>query len=649
MPVPSQIQVDGKLAFVIDSSFAIKIVGRADAHVKSAVQSYGARLAKQTGIIMSSQLTNADTAKLVVQCNFKFGAPKLGEDESYSIEIDERSARISSKTYSGMIHALETFLQLVELGPNGFAVPKVTIRDAPRFPWRGLLIDACRHWMPVEVIKRNLDGMALVKMNVLHWHLSEDQGFRVETKKFPKLHELGSDGNYYTQGQIKDVIAYASERGIRVVPEFDMPGHTTSWFVGHPELASAPGPYQIERKWGVFHPSMDPTKESTYRFLDTFVGEMSRLFPEPYFHIGGDEVTGKQWDSSATIQKFMRKKGFKDNHALQAYFNRRVLAIVTKHKKRMVGWDEIFHPDLPKNIVVQSWRGQKSLAATSAQGYQGILSYGYYLDHIRTAAYHYSIDPIDSTIARLSEAERSRILGGEACMWAEYVVPENVDSRIWPRTAAIAERLWSQRTTSLPLPNGSSLDANNVQDMYRRMEITSRRLEFVGLTHRTGPQRMLERLANGKPLEPFRVLANVVEPVKFYERGRTRKYTSFTPMNRLVDAALPESDIARAFSQSTDNALRRQMLMKWRDNYEQLTPIIAGSPLLEELEPLSKDLADVSVVGLRIIDASESKSVLTETEKKSFKETLDRAEKSKGALQIAIIPALRNLLETVTK
>ena len=211
------------------------------------------------------------------------------------------------------MRGLETFLQLVQITSDGFAVPAIAIQDKPRFPWRGLMIDVGRHFIPLEVLKRNLDGMAAVKMNVFHWHLSENQGFRVESKRFPKLQEMGSDGLYYTQDQVRDLIAYARDRGIRVVPEFDMPGHSTAWFVGYPELASAPGPYQIERKWGVFDPAMDPTQERTYKFLDEFIGEMAKLFPDQFFHIGGDEVNGKQWDANPKIQAFMHAHELKNN------------------------------------------------------------------------------------------------------------------------------------------------------------------------------------------------------------------------------------------------------------------------------------------------------------------------------------------------
>jgi hexosaminidase len=334
------------------------------------------------------------------------------------------------------MRGLQTFLQLVEITPQGFAVPTVWIEDKPRFPWRGLMIDSGRHFMPVEVIRRNLDAMSAVKLNVLHWHLSENQGFRVESRRFPKLQGMGSDGLFYTQDQVRGIIAYARDRGIRVVPEFDMPGHSTAWFVGYPELASAPGPYSVERKWGVFDPAMDPTRESTYKFLDEFIGEMAGLFPDQFFHIGGDEVNGKQWDANPRIQRFIRAHGLKDNAGLQAYFNTRVQKLVAKHGKTTEGWDEILRPDLPKSIVIQSWRGQKSLADAAQQGYRGLLSYGYYLDLMYTAASHYAVDPLADAAANLSSEDLQRILGGEACMWAEYVSAENVDSRIWPRTAA---------------------------------------------------------------------------------------------------------------------------------------------------------------------------------------------------------------------
>jgi hexosaminidase len=362
--------------------------------------------------------------------------PGVGEDESYRIDITRRQAILSAPTVVGAIRGLETVLQLLDADRNGYFLPAVQIDDRPRFPWRGLLIDV-----------------------------------RVESKKFPKLHQLGSDGNYYTQEQVKEIIAYARDRGIRVVPEFDIPGHSTSWLVGHPELGSAPGPYTIERRPGIFEPALDPTREEVYKFLETFLGEMAALFPDDYLHIGGDENEGKQWDRNPAIQAYMKQKGIKDNHALQAYFNTRLLKILQKHKKKMIGWDEILQPEIPKDVVIHSWRGTAALAEAARKGYDGILSNGYYIDLIQPASQHYVSDPLpaDST---LTPEEAKHVLGGEATMWAEWVTPETIDSRIWPRTAAIAERLWSPRTVT------------DVPDMYRRLAIISLQLEELGLTHR---------------------------------------------------------------------------------------------------------------------------------------------------------------------
>ena len=235
-----------------------------------------------------------------------------------------------------------------------------------------------------------------------------------------------------------------------------MPGHTSAWFVGYPDLASAPGPFHIEREFGVFDPVMDPTRESTYKFLDTFIGEMAAIFPDHFMHIGGDENNGVEWKANPRIQAFMREHNLQDTAALQNYFNQRLLKILEKHGKHMIGWDEILTPDLPKDIVVQSWRGFDSLATGARNGYSSILSAGYYLNLMSTAAAHYMVDPLPQANG-LSPEQQARILGGEACMWTEQTTPQDIDSRIWPRTAAIAERLWSPR------------EVDNVDDMYRRL------------------------------------------------------------------------------------------------------------------------------------------------------------------------------------
>src|SRR5882762_7919797 len=506
MPMPSSVQL-GTGQLPIDQFFSVAVTGFQEATLARGVQRFVAELSQQTGMLLKHKPADASPTLSIHADHGREPVQKLGEDESYELAITDSGAKLTAPTPLGILYGLQTFLQLVETTPAGFALPAVTIKDKPRFPWRGLMIDVGRHFIPLDVLKRNLDGMAAVKLNVLHWHLSENQGFRVESKKFPKLHEMGSDGLFYTQDEIRDLIAYARERGIRVMPEFDMPGHSTAWFVGYPELASAPGPYQIERKWGVFDPAMDPTQESTYKFLDDFIGEMAGLFPDQYFHIGGDEVNGKEWDANPKIQAFMRAHDLKDNNDLQAYFNQRVQKIVAKHGKTMLGWDEILRPGLPRSIVIQSWRGPDSLAQAAKQGYRGLLSSGYYVDLMWSAERHYATDPLSGAAASLNPEEQKRILGGEACMWAEYVSPENIDSRIWPRTAAIAERLWSPQ------------EVQDVNSMYQRMERASWKLDWLGLTHNSGYAPMLRRIAGSDDISALRVLADVVEPVKDYNRG----------------------------------------------------------------------------------------------------------------------------------
>jgi hexosaminidase len=450
-------------------------------------------------------------------------------------------------------------------------------------------------------------------------HLSDDAGFRVESLRFPKLAGMGSDGMYYTQDEIRDFIAYAHARGIRVVPEFDMPGHSGSWFLGYPELASGPGPYVLGT---ADHPAMDPTKESTYKFLETFIGEMSKLFPDAYFHIGGDELNqSKEWDANPQIQAFMRAHGMKNDHDLQAYFTQRLHQILTRNHKITVGWDEILHPDkmlvgweetlrpdLPKTIVVQVWRDQELLAIAAKHGYQGLLSAPYYLDSMWPAARHYAAGPMSGAAATLTPEEKARILGGESCEWTEQATPENIDSQIWPRNAVIAERLWSPP------------DLKDTASMYRRLNAVSLDLEWLGLTHRSARLRMLQRMAGATDVSALRVLADVVEPVKDDDTGDEPvkdddPWPGYgAPLNRLVDAVYPESATARLFnnlvqayvqSGAKDQAAESQIrswLMLWRDNDAKLHPILVQSFLLQEDIALSQTLSAVAAAGLDALD-----------------------------------------------
>jgi len=649
MPVPAKIEL-GTGQLVIDQLFTVSVTGAKDARLDSGIPRFLDQLSRQTGMPLNKQPADSAKATLVIRCeNAGRKVQELGEDESYTLELTPARATLTARTPLGVLHGLQTFLQLVEPAPAGFAVPVLSIHDEPRFAWRGLLIDVCRHFIPLDVMKRNLDGMAAMKMNVLHWHLSDDEGFRVESKKLPKLHELGSQGQYYTQAEIREFIGYARDRGIRVVPELEMPGHSRSIVVGYPELASQPGPYPPGRV-ARDATALDVTQEKTYKFLDKLIGEMASLFPDAYLHIGGDEVDDKPWNSNPKIQEFIHAHGMKDNRDLQAYFNKRLENIVSKHGKVMMGWDEVLHPDLPKTVVVQSWRGQESLAAAAKQGYRGLLSNGYYLDLMWPAARHYAVDPMSGAAATLTPDEAKRILGGEACMWAEYITPETIDSRIWPRLAAIAERFWSPQ------------DVKDPKSMYQRLDEVSWRLGWLGLTHESNYVPMLRRLAGTEDIRTLRVLADAVEPTKDYTRTEVypQPPVQSVPLHRLVDAARPESAVARRFAELVGNYIEsgykdsaaeaqiRAWLVKWQGNHPTLKPLLESSFLLAEDQPLSEDLATLSTAGLQALDSIGKNQPLPEAWRSEQLAVAERSMQPRANLLIMVAPSIQKLVEAAS-
>jgi hexosaminidase len=645
MPLPAHVS-PGKGKLTIDSSFSVRLSGHSDRRLEDAAARLAAKISRQTGIPIAS----GEKPVLVVECRDAGSQyPSVGEDESYQLKVTSAAAYLSAPTVTGALRGMETFSQLIVADADSFSVPAVDIQDRPRFPWRGLLLDAARHWMPIPVIERNLDAMAAVKLNVFHWHLSDDQGFRVESKVFPKLHQLGSDGHFYTQADVRRIVDYARDRGIRVVPEFDVPGHTTSWVVGYPELASARGPFQIERKWGIFEPTLDPTRDEIYTFLDGFIAEMATLFPDEYFHIGGDEVLDAEWLHNPAIQAFCTKNGLKNSGELHAYFNQRLQAILRKHGKKMIGWDEVLSPGLATDTVIQSWRGQQSLADVARKGYRGILSYGYYLDHMDSSAFHYRIDPLSGEAGQLNSEQAAHILGGEACMWSEYVTEETVDSRLWPRAAVVAERLWSPASTT------------DIESMYARLETTSRWLDWTGVQHRSEFQRMLERLAGGHSSPALQVLAEAVEALGIGGRQDTRQYLSYVPLNRLVDTARPESESVRCLSETLARVLAdpgqhhpeidelRRVFNEWKANTGQLQPLIASSFLLHEVAPISEDLSRTGTIGLKALQYLESGERAPAQWLAEQTEELKRMEQPRAEVVLAAVRPVRALIESFSK
>ena len=654
MPAPAEASVS---AGRIPASGRLEVSTRAAPGPRLAAAIARAQTRWESRTLASGGADASPPTKVMVDCADQGDAlPTVSDDEAYTLDVSDGKLAIRAATAFGAMHGLETLLQLRQFDSKGGFLSAVSIRDKPRFAWRGLMIDVARRWQPLEVIERNLDAMAVVKLNVLHLHLTDDQGFRIESLTHPELQEKGSDGKFFTQAQMRVIIAYAADRGIRVVPEFDVPGHATSWVVSHPELASLPGPYGIEREWGVFNPVLDPTSEATYALLADFLGEMAALFPDRFIHIGGDENNGVQWNANQRIQSFIREHGLKDNEGLHAYFNTRIDAILAKAGKRLVGWDEIMNPDLPRDCVIDSWRGTEALAAAAALGFDGMLSNGYYIDLAYPASDHYLADPLPPD-SPLTPAERAHVLGGEATMWAEWVTPETIDSRIWPRTAAIAERLWS--------PAG----VRDVPEMYRRLAIVSQRLDEAGSLHLRNRDVMLKHLVGenlkAPGIDSLRVLISLLEPVKRYQRGSQQPWANqLIALVGLADAAEPDSAPSREFSGEVDKlvfapgAIDRSQadaigssLDAWSGAARKVADTLAQTyPALRQAVPPARALVAACAAGEDAVRSLASGTPLGGTALAADLEALDRAGEPNGSgTELPILKPIRMMLAAAAK
>jgi hexosaminidase len=635
MPLPAHVE-RGQGEFAVDGSFGVALEGYREPRLERARQRFLDRLSRETGIPLWREAVENKARFTIRTAGASKAVQQLGEDESYHLAITTTSVQLTAANPLGALRGLDTFLQLVRITPRGFSVPVVVIDDKPRFPWRGLLIDSGHRFIPLPDVKRNLDGMETVKLNVFHWRFADNQGFHIESKRYPLLQKKGSGGFYYTQEEVREVIAYARDRGIRVVPEFDMPCHTTSWFPGYPELASSPDPKQSS--------AIDPTRETTYTFLAGFLGEMSSLFPDAYMHTGGDECDVKEWEGNARIHAFMEAHGIKDGAALQARFTAKVQKIVARDRKIMMGWDEVLEPGTPKDVVIQSWRGPASLAEAARQGNRGVLSSGYYIDLNQSAAEHYLVDPLGENAATLTQEQKARVLGGEATMWTDIVSHENMDNRIWPRTAAIAERLWSPE------------EVRDVDSMYRRLQLVSQKLEYDGLRHRLITEEMLQRMTGDPDPEALRVLASVVQPPRMYERQQLRDFSDFTPLNQMDDAVPPESETAREFHEMVkriaggqgtpeDWQQAREWLGLWRDNDAKLQPLLARSFLTKDLAPVSRNLSQVAEIGLQTLDDLQEHRAVNGAARERNIEFLRSAGKPQAVLLLMVAPSVELLVE----
>ncbi len=613
MPWPQNIDLtDGN--FVLNKNFKVNITGNPNPRIFARATQFLRRLDGRTGLFFEqgfvTKINEFPSAPLQINC-IRNGKTGINEDESYQLEIKSDKITINATSDLGAIHALETLLQLLQNTSNSYYFPTATISDFPRFKWRGLMIDAARHFQPIDVVKRNLDAMAAMKMNVFHWHLSDDQGWRIEMKKHPKLHQLASDGDYYTQEEIKNIVKYADERGIIVVPEIDVPGHASAILTAYPEVGSKLNfdetAYSVERNSGIFTPTLDPSNPKTYQLLSEIFDEVCPLFSGNYFHIGGDENEGKDWDSNPKIQEFKKKNNLGTNHELQTYFTMQLVPMLKKHNKTLMGWEEIMTKNMSKEAIIHSWKGTnegipagQSLTNAVKNGYKTVLSNGFYIDLMLGVESYYLNDPMPKNTT-LSNEEKARILGGEATMWSELVTPSTIDSRIWPRTAAIAERLWSNETIT------------DLSSLRKRMNTISFQLEELGITHLRNKDVLLRHISNNQKNSALEDLSNICEPLKIYSRnsGGT-EYQTFSPLTLFADACTPDAvdalDFDAAVSRYLDNKnLENQILVtdflkKWINTNAKLIKLSSNAPLIQPLLPLSKSLSDLSQQLLLIID-----------------------------------------------
>ncbi|XP_067262250.1 beta-hexosaminidase subunit beta isoform X2 [Chanodichthys erythropterus] len=383
------------------------------------------------------------------------GYPSLQTDESYQLSIDEPSAVLKAANVWGALRGLETFSQLVYedyYGVNN--INKTNISDFPRFAHRGILLDSSRHFLPLKVILANLEAMAMNKFNVFHWHIVDDQSFPYMSRTFPELSQKGAYHPFthvYTPSDVKMVIEFARMRGIRVIPEFDTPGHTQSWGNGIKDLLTPC--FSGSTPSGTFGP-VNPILNSSYEFMTQFFKEISMVFPDAYIHLGGDEVDFNCWKSNPDVQKFMKQQGFGTDYSkLESFYIQRLLDIVAATKKGYMVWQEVFDNGvkLKDDTVVEVWMGNKmeeELQNVTGAGFTTILSAPWYLDYISYGQdwqRYYKVEPLNFPG---TDAQKKLVIGGEACLWGEYVDATNLTPRLWPRASAVAERLWSDKSVT---------------------------------------------------------------------------------------------------------------------------------------------------------------------------------------------------------
>lgn len=399
----------------------------------------------------------------------------LNDSNAYNLTVDANQIKISSKSKTGLFYGIQTLLLLLPVNNSKpIRIEAITIKDAPKYNWRGMHLDVCRHFFPKEFVKKYIDYLAMYKMNTFHWHLTDDQGWRIEIKKYPKLTDVGAwrkgsmvghyneqrfdtltYGGYYTQEEIKEIVAYAQQRHITIVPEIEMPGHAMAAIAAYPEYSCTGGPFTVEKSWGVFD-DVFCAKDETFNFLQDVLTEVMELFPSQYIHVGGDECPKTRWEKCPNCQSVMKRNGLKDEHELQSYFITRIEKFVNSKGRKIIGWDEILEGGLAPNAAVMSWRGTEGGIAAAKQKHFVVMTPGShcYFDHYQgepkcepisiggntTVEKVYSYQP---TPKELTPTEGKYILGAQGNLWTEYIsTTSHVEYMALPRMAALAEVVW---------------------------------------------------------------------------------------------------------------------------------------------------------------------------------------------------------------
>jgi hexosaminidase len=437
---------------------------------------------------------------------------KITALEGYELYVSRKKITIKGKTSAGVFYGLQSLAQLLPVKSKDVAtnlktvsVPAVEIIDAPRYAYRGMHLDVGRHFFPANFIKKYIDLIAMHRMNTFHWHLTEDQGWRIEIKKYPRLTEIGSKRKqtmleknfdpyigdhtpvegFYTQEQIKDIVAYATTKHVTIIPEIELPGHSLAALAAYPELGNGTGPYEVGTKWGVI-PEIYAPKEETFKFLEDVLTEVMTLFPGKYIHIGGDEAPKTEWEHSAQAQSVMKREGLKNEHELQSYFIQRIEKFLNSKGREIIGWDEILEGGLAPNATVMSWRGIEGGIAAAKQHHNVIMTPGGFCYFDKYQSEDIAKEPLaiggflpvekvysyEPTPAELTPEQSKYILGAQGNMWTEYIkTTDQVEYMALPRMSALSEVLWSPK------------EARNWPDFKRRLQVLAKRFDAMNLKY----------------------------------------------------------------------------------------------------------------------------------------------------------------------